>query len=64
MTFPFKIVTELQKKRCEEIREMDAEYYKKLEAAGASKRDELCDFCDHSCEDFAWTLEKMTLPTS
>ena len=34
MTFPFKIVTELQKKRCEEIREMDAEYYKKLEAAG------------------------------
>ncbi|CAK9090631.1 unnamed protein product [Durusdinium trenchii] len=33
-TYPFKVVTELQKKRCQEIRETDADYYKKLEAAG------------------------------
>lgn len=33
-TIPFKVITELQKKRCEKIRKMDAEYYKRLEAVG------------------------------
>lgn len=33
-TMPYRIVTELQKKRCKEIKKKDAEYYKQLEDAG------------------------------
>jgi len=33
-TLPFKVITELQKKRCRQIREQDAEYYRRLEAVG------------------------------